>query len=128
MLNLDNFEEYKLFFKLYLLARRDNYINYMQQTRELARWFDFKDWREVDTMAPCPTICGNCFNIYPSQMGGGILINCHKCFNETNLMYELNQLSDITHTNNRFCSYFLCLAVESIYESRDTKCFQYVVW
>jgi hypothetical protein len=47
-------QEAVLFFKLYLLRRKDNYINYLEDAGILAEWFKFEQFdRYKETAVIC---------------------------------------------------------------------------
>lgn len=116
-------QELVLFFKLYLLARHDNYVNYMENAEKLASWFSFEVAINI-ILDNAPIYCGSCFEEKGSCFGGTFTISCKSCNNKTNMAYEIQQLAQITKTNWNTCIYLMCRAVEDIYKCNNVKAFQ----
>ncbi len=121
-------QELVLFFKLYLLAHKANYINYMEQTIDLAKWFDFTQYKKIDITQRQPIFCGNCYNLLGNVRGGAITCSCDTCKTTHNMGYELNQLSIITGIDWYYCMYLLSAAVADIYKSNSVQPFRNLIY
>lgn len=118
-------QDLTLFFKLYLLARKQNYVNYMADTRVLARWFDFSQHKTIKYYdKETSIICANCFNILAKIYGGAITLQCNRCHGQSNMAYEIQQLHFITGLPWALCIYLLVRAVEDIYKCNNTDVMQ----
>lgn len=120
-------QDITLFFKLYLLRRQANYVDYMADARTLFLWFNAAQHRSCDISNTAFIICGHCFNKVGNIPGGSIAIQCSKCHGETTISYEIAKLSEITGMSWDYVIYFLCKAIEDIYRSNNTIAFQNIL-
>jgi len=119
-------QELVLFFKLYFLAHTQNYINYMAQTKILAKWFDFSNAALIP-IDQAPVYCGHCLNEVGRTIGGGFSLTCSTCKRGTNLAYEIGRLAEITGINWYLCMYLMVRAIEDIYKTNNVICFKAVI-
>lgn len=119
-------QELVLFFKLYLLAHKNNYINYMENARVLAQWFDFSKAKAIE-IGPCSIYCGSCYNYLGETKGGAITMSCNVCQDGHNWAYEISKLAEITGLQWYLCIYLLCRAIEALYKENNVIVFQSVL-
>jgi len=115
-----------LFFKLYLLARRNMYIDYMRNAKILMRWFNFNVAGQI-LIDQAPVYCGHCFNEVGRTIGGGFSMSCSTCKQGNNMAYEIQQLSMHTGLNWYLCIYLMVRAVEEIYKCNNVHSFKSVI-
>lgn len=108
-------QELILFFKLYILRHKLNYINYMEDTHILARWFDWTNAALIDHRQDAYIVCSSCLTNLGSCVGGTITFSCPHCQQPGNMAYEIQQICNITKINWYLCIYLFCKAVEDIY-------------
>jgi LSD1 subclass zinc finger protein len=116
-----------LFFKLYLLRRHGNYVNYMRDARLLAEWFNFDRTLPLLSCIDASILCGSCFTILGYTRGGAITFSCSNCQTHSNLAYEISQLATITGLKWEICTYALIKAVQQLYESNNVAAFRGVM-
>jgi len=112
-----------LFFKLYLLARKWCYVDYMANARLLATWFNWADAPLV-IIDNAPIYCGSCFEEKGRTFGGTFSISCIHCSHDSNMAYEIQQICRITGINWNLCIYLMVSAIEDIYKCNNVKAFQ----
>ena len=118
-------QENILFFKLYLLAHKSLYIDYMRGAKILARLFNFQSVVLLPTI-PASILCGACYSILGKTRGGAITFTCSNCQGSSNLGYELMRLCEITKLDYHICTYCLIKAVEDIYKCNNVAVFKHV--
>lgn len=116
-----------LFFKLYLLRRSKNYINYFADARILAKWFDFEMAHKIE-LAIAPIYCNTCFSRTGECYGGTFTYSCGYCHGGgSNVAYELQELSRHCNISWELCIYLFVRAIEDIYKSGNANSFHRVI-
>jgi len=116
-----------LFFKLYFLAHKANYIDYMQGAKVLSKWFDFTNAQLIE-LDNAPVYCGNCFNVVGNTIGGGFILSCANCRKSHNLAYEIQELCHITGLNWYLCTYLMIRAIEDMCKSNNVSVFKNILY
>lgn len=122
-------QEMVLFFKLYFLAHTQNYINYMEQAKKLAKWFDFSGWKNIDPYQENAIYCGSCFlKLATGVRRGAFAICCADCRVSSNMHYEASRLMDITGIKHwDTVIYLMIKAVEDIYRCNNSDAIYQII-